>query len=205
MISALMLALALAAGPQNPVAGALAEFARVSTYQVTLRSWPGNEIIRYYYEKPGFVRMEFVRPHAGAVLVYDPDRKLAKLWPFGRTLPLSLTLKPDSPLLRSSHGHRVEASDIGTLLGRAKSLQDHGQAEVLGDDQIGDRRAWRVEVAAVDDFTVDGVHRYRLWLDQDSLLPLKAQAFGPDNQLVEEVLMDDLIFNAPLPDQLFKF
>ena len=69
------------------------------------------EIIRYYFKKPGYVRMEFVAPFNGAVLIYSPLTKQAKLWPFGyRSFP-SFNLSPDNGLIQSRIATRGEGID----------------------------------------------------------------------------------------------
>ena len=68
------------------VADAQARFDTLANYQVTLKSTSAGaepvEVI-YGYRKPGFVRMDFIRPHAGATLIYSPASGKVTLWPFG--------------------------------------------------------------------------------------------------------------------------
>jgi outer membrane lipoprotein-sorting protein len=50
----------------DPLSDAVDRFREVSTYQVTVRSVAADgerQVIRYFYRKPGWVRMEFVQPH----------------------------------------------------------------------------------------------------------------------------------------------
>lgn len=57
---------------------AIEHYETVETYVVTLPSVKHghlSEEIRYYYKKPGYVRMEFITLHKGAVLVYNPETK----------------------------------------------------------------------------------------------------------------------------------
>ena len=78
----------LSADCSDPIQTALDHFDEVNAYQATLKSVGSgnNEIIRYYFKKPGYVRMEFVTPFKGMVLVYDPVSRYVKLWPFGHNL-----------------------------------------------------------------------------------------------------------------------
>ncbi len=75
MLSAMMIAAALTGAPANGtspdlLAAAIEHYQTVESYRVTIRSFHegGEEQIRYYFRKPGFVRMEFILPHAGAAL-----------------------------------------------------------------------------------------------------------------------------------------
>src|SRR5574340_540810 len=112
MIGILLLLCALASPPADPLDAALESYGHVASYRVTLRSRSGSssETIRYFFKKPGFVRMEFMEPHKGAILVYNPEKKIVRLRPFGFLRPVVLTLSPDSRLITSSKGHRVDAS-----------------------------------------------------------------------------------------------
>ena len=104
----LMIALASASIAGDPLDAALAGYGKVVAYRVTLRSRSdaSSETIRYFFKRPGFVRMEFIEPHKGAILVYNPEEKKARLRPFGFMKPLVLTLSPDNSLITSPRGHR---------------------------------------------------------------------------------------------------
>lgn len=209
MLFYLLLLFALASAPvsQDPLDAALESYQKVSSYRVTLRSRSdaSSETIRYFFKRPGFVRMEFIKPHKGAILVYNPEKKEVRLRPFGYLKPLVLSLSPDSSLISSSRGHRVDASDIGAFLETAKKLRGKGKSKILGDEVAGGRKALLVAVEGEGRFTVAGnVHRYLLWLDAENFLPLKTTSFDVSGAIVEEVLMDDLEVNTELPDSLFK-
>jgi outer membrane lipoprotein-sorting protein len=202
----LLLLLALPLAAADPVTAALERFTAVKTYQVTLRSTSGGEreIIRYYYKKPGFIRMEFKSPHRGAVLVYDPKKKKVRIRPFGMMEPFVLTLDPDNRLVRSSQGHCVDESDLGALLRRVLMLKEKGTAVTDGKEILKGRAAMRVVITGREGMAVDGIHRYRLWLDAASRLPLKVVAYAASGEVLEEVLMDDLAVDVPLPERLFE-
>lgn len=61
MLAQLLLYLALTSSISNPLASALESFHRVATYRVTIQSMSGDsrQIIRYFFKRPEFVRMEF--------------------------------------------------------------------------------------------------------------------------------------------------
>jgi outer membrane lipoprotein-sorting protein len=148
--------------------------------------------------------MEFVRPHKGAVLVFNPLTKKARLRPFGFLKPFVLTLDPGNSLITSPQGRRVDASDLGTFLKTVKSLAEKGKTGVKGNEKVGGMDAVIVEVTGAKGMTVaGGVHRYLLWLDAQTLLPLKTRSFDSDDNMIEDVVMDDLDINVPIPDSLF--
>ncbi|MFQ5735423.1 MAG: outer membrane lipoprotein carrier protein LolA [Thermodesulfobacteriota bacterium] len=194
---------AISTGPQaaDIIQAADKSFAELDSYSVTLRSsmvdgaggGAGKETIRYFYKKPGFVRMEFETPHRGAVLVYNPVTREVRLRPFGFLKPLVLTLSPHSSLIRSAHGHRVDESDIGTLLANVHALAGLGSAVVIGQGrEAGGGDAVVVRVEGAEGREIDGVHRYVLWFSGRTHLPSRVNAYGNGGRMLEEVVMDDM-------------
>ena len=206
MLSALMLAATLTGTPPDPLAGAIEQYRAVTSYSVTIHSMhaDGEEHIRYYYKKPGFVRMEFIRPHAGAVLIYNPHTKKVRLWPFGVKHFPELDLSPDNPLIGNSRGQRVDRSDVGVLLENARALRDGGKLESSGPDIIAGRKAIYLAVTGAGNFEIGGVHRYELWLDPESLFPLRVVSRDLRDAVIETVTMDAAEINTALPDSLFN-
>jgi outer membrane lipoprotein-sorting protein len=190
LVAALLMTLA----PGDLLLSSARGFEGIESYRVTMRSRDGDgeQVIRYEYRRPGFVRMEFVRPHGGAVLVYDPVTKKARLQPFGFLKSFVLTLDPDNVLIRSPRGHSVDESDIGALLRAVRRLAERGTVEGRGEEEIGGRRTAVVEVAGDGDYSVGGIHRYVLWLDEATGLPVKVRAFDAGGALLEEVFMEDI-------------
>lgn len=190
----------------DPLTDAQARFGALQTYQVTVRSVaPAGErqILRYFYSKPGWVRMEFVQPHRGLVLIYNPDTHRVRLWPFGVERWPALSLASDSPLLRDPRGHRVDRSDVGVLLTRLLALRERGSASLLGDADIAGRAATGVDIIGHDDSPAAGVHRYRVWLARDTLFPLRVESFEAVGNAIETVDMADAEIDVRFPDRFF--
>ena len=205
MVTAALLMVALAeASAIDPIDAAIERYRAVASYQVTLRSSHGDEsdVIRFSYKRPGFVRMDFVQPHEGAVLIYSPLTNDVRLWPFGERF-FSFTLSPENRLVQSPTGQRVDRSDIGALLDNVKSLQRKGGTTVLGEEMVGGRKTMRLAVSAAGDRVAGNVRQYELWLDSATLLPLKVVSRDANNEIIETVVMDDLQINVTLPDRLF--
>ena len=206
MLPALMLAATLTATPPDPLAGAIAHYRTVENYRVTIHSTheDGEEYIRYYYKKPGFARMEFIRPHVGTVLIYNPTTRSVRLWPFGVQHFPELSLSPGNPLIRSSRGQRVDHSDVGTLFENIRTLREGGNAGVLGEERMDGRTVLHLVVTGADGFALAGVHRYELWLDMASQFPVKVISRDRQDALIETVMMEDLEINTALPETLFN-
>ena len=182
------------------VAGAQGRFDALANYQVTLKSTSaGAETVEvlYGYRKPGFVRMDFIRPHGGATLTFNPESGKVKLWPFGIDTFPRLTLSPDNHMIQSPQGHRVDESDIGALLVNVRELQEQGDTQVVGAETIGTRRAAHVIVTCRPGHFVTGVFRYELWFDLSHGLPVKVVSEGESREPIETVLMEDLRIDVP--------
>lgn len=200
-----MVSVALSANGADLLDLAIERFRTVESYRVTIRSShaKGEEELRYFYRKPGLVRMEFVRPHAGAVLIYYPSTQRVRLWPFGAGRFPELHLSPGNSLIRSARGQRVDHSDVGALLDNVRALRQGGKLEARGDEMLAGRPVRHIDVTGAHDFTVAGVHRYQLWLDADSLFPVEVISRDRNDAVIETVRMDDAEINATLPDTLF--
>lgn len=206
MLSALLLAAAFAGTLPDPLSSAIEHYLTVESYRVTIRSFhaDGEERIRYYYKKPGFVRMEFIYPHDGAVLVYNPHTQRARLWPFGEGRFPEFNLSPGNLLIRNSRGQRVDRSDIGALFKNVRALQESGNAEILGEDSVSGRPNLHLVITGAGGFAVAAVHRYELWLDKDSQFPVKVVSRDRQDAIIETVIMEGLEINATLPETLFN-
>ncbi len=174
---------------------AIKRYESVESYTVTLRSEKkgGLEVIKYSYKKPGYIRMEFVTPHHGTVVTYDPGEKKVHVRPFKSLESFYFIFNPSSSIVKSSRGHRVDESDIGTLLKIAAKLGKNGTVENTGSDKINGRLADIVTITGAGGFTVEkDVNQYVLYLERTTGLPIKVESFGVDGEIIERVLMDDL-------------
>ena len=202
----LFLWLALSTSVKGIISIGMDNFRNVETYAVTLDSTSdgGREVIKYFYKRPGYVRMNFEGPHAGAVLLYDPVKKEARLQPLGAVRSFVVTLSPDNRLITSSKGHTIAESDIGALLRNAERLQNHGSIEVLAEEKSGERDTVKVKILGAYGYAVQGTNAYILWLDKRSFLPVHVMAYDEKGTLTEDVLMNDMEVNPTLPDNLFR-
>jgi len=206
MLGAVLTVALLFTDTANPIQMAIDSYQKIPAYQVTVKSVSGGkaEIMRYYFKKPGHVRTEFITPFKGAVLIYNPDTRQAKLWPFGyRSFP-ALSLSPENRLIQSSTGQRVDRSDVGALYQNVKALQEHGRTEVLGIETVGGHETLHIVVAGGGGFSIGAVARYQLWLDRTTGFPFKVSSHDVDGQLIEVVEMDELKLNPDFPDGFFN-
>lgn len=190
----------------NPIDTAIAHYRTVDGYQATIRATRGHngETIHYSYQRPGLVRMEFITPHQGALLIYKPSDRRVYLWPFGTTKLPPLKLDPDNPLIRSPTGQKVDRSDVGALLDNAHLLQQAGRTEIVGKETIENRIGLHVEITGNPDVRVGEVHRYDLWFDEKTYFPIKIVSYRIDNAPIETVVMGEVQLNPVFPKRFFS-
>ncbi len=139
--------------------------------------------------------MEFIQPHKGALLIYQPDRKRVYLWPFGSTKIPPLSLSPDNKLVQSPTGQKVDHSDIGSLLKNIQALQKEGHTEIAGEEAIGADNSLHVIVTGKPGATLGHVHRYAVWLDHKNGFPVKVVSYDVKDDMIETVVLEDLRIN----------
>jgi outer membrane lipoprotein-sorting protein len=202
----LMLAVTLLSSDTvNPIQAAIDYYQGINAYQVTVKSVNGGktEIMRYSFKKPGHVRMDFETPFKGAVLIYDPAAKNAKLWPFGHHRFPTLTLSPSNSVIQSSTGQRVDRSDVGVLYRNVKTLQEKGKTEIMGMEGIGGRETLHIAVTGGNDSAVGAVARYQLWLDRSNGFPVKVISYDKNGRVIETVDMNELTIDPEFPTGFF--
>ena len=204
MLEILLTAATLTAAEPGALDVALERYRNLQSYRTTLHSThaDGEEHLRYFYRKPGQIRMEFIRPHAGAVLVYDPATRRVKLWPFGAGHFPELNLSPENRLIRSPRGQQVDKSDIGALLANVRTLRDRGSLRET-EEQLEQRNVRKLDVIGNGDYAVAGVHRYEVWLAADTLFPLKVVSRDVRDAVLETVVFENMELDPVLPDALF--
>jgi hypothetical protein len=194
------------ANSTDPIVLAQQHFEQLESYQVKIVSQSAlgeNNVIRYSYRKPGYVRMDFTEPHPGAVLVYNPSSGTVRLWPFGLHQFPVLNLSPTDALIRDQNGHQVDQSDVGTLLRNIRSLQQGGKTTIVGKEILLGQPVLHVSINGPSGFTVSGVHRSELWLENSHSFPVKVVSYDINGHIIETVFMDAVVFNLRFPDNFF--
>lgn len=191
---------------EDPIAAALARIEALDGYRMTLRSQGsgGEEVIRYSYRRPGQVRLDMEAPYPGAVLIYRPDTGKVQLWPFGSPGKRGgFTLRPTNRMVRSSRGHRVDQSDVGTLLRNVQQLQRHGSTRRLEPTTLGERAVQHVIVEAEPGRAISETARYELWFDEETHFPLRVVSHGRQGERLESVRLEDISLDPTFPPDHF--
>lgn len=186
---------------QLTLESAIIAFDQLHSYSTILQSY-GNakHQIHYQYMKPGYVRMNFITPHKGAVLIYRPDTQMVKLQPFGFSKSIILTLHPTATLVRSPSGHRVDKSDIGVLLQNANQLAKTGHTST----RQTDNRSTLITITGKSKTTIQNIHQYKLWINPNTRLPEIVESYDMKNNLIEGLILKDMQINQTA-ENIFQF
>lgn len=181
-------------------------FRALDNYRATVRAVAADgerRLMRYFYRKPGWVRIEMLNPNRGAVLIYDPDTRRVRLWPFGTDRVLSLALAPDNRLVRDRRGHRIDRSHVGALLDNLQRLRAQGHATPLGATEVDGHAAIGMEIAGEAGAHVGDVYRYRVWFAHATHFPLRVESFAADGSPIETVVLSEVETGVVFPERLF--
>ena len=199
----------------DPIQHMVDYFCKVDRYQVTIQSSQSDHSLLdrrlfqsstlcYYFKRPGHVRIKFIHPFAGAVIIYDPGSKVARLWPLGFPHFPDFSLDPGSRLIQNSSGQRVDRSDVGVLYQNVQTLQQHGKTTLAESVTINGKNTLHLIVEGFDYFSIAGVHRFQLWVDQATVFPIKVTSHDVMNKVLEVVEFEHLQVNPALPPDFFK-
>lgn len=176
--------------------GMVTRFSALDHYTTLLDSEgeDGRNRIVYTYKKPGYIRMDFVRPHKGARLIYNPVTDRVALRPFSTGL-LQMDLAPDNRMITDPKGHTVDRSDIGSLIDSAMRYAAEGVVTPMPPEQVEGKQCPRIliEGKAVT---------YLLWIHPALGLPIKVvKLFSGGGQ--ETVFLRNLVVDGPLAGDIF--
>lgn len=201
MLLALSFAAAISGVAADELSWAMDNYRKVQSYVVTIHSSGRSDLqdIRYSFKKPGFVRMDFIYPHNGTVLIYSPVTGRVSVWPFGIHHFPKLNLSPNNSLIQGSGGQRIDHSDIGALFDNIYTMALNGTIE----NRAIDSRNLHLVITGADKVAIGTIHRYELWLDPESGFPRKVISYDLQNRIIETVIMDVPTVNIQLPEVLF--
>jgi len=155
----------------------------------------------YTFKKPRQVRIDFKTPQPGTILSFPDDK--GKVWvrPWGWR-SLDLRLPPDSFLLSSPSGQRIDQTDFGLLIrNMSRSIEEgrRGPLEILEEDQCV-----RIRVLAENHFSDGKVTRYEFVIDRNTILPAEIEERTPGGVFERRITFRNLVINTGVPDAFFR-
>ncbi|MGD9684545.1 MAG: outer membrane lipoprotein carrier protein LolA [Candidatus Obscuribacterales bacterium] len=166
------------------------------------KSKPVTEKGRFYFKAPNLVRFEVTDAgkRSGSVVVRQKDGKI-RAKSGGLFSGLTISVAPNSKLLRTANGFNILESDLGSLLSQTISRLDSHHTCLASNSPLpypGRGSSYVVEVIG-DDNLVD----QRIVLDKKSRLPVEWALFEGD-QLLSVVNFQNLEIDADIEDTLFS-
>jgi outer membrane lipoprotein-sorting protein len=156
----------------------------------------------YSFKKPNHIRIDLETPHPGMVLVYPDQEGKVGVEHFGWARFLRLRLPPDSGVLMTSAGQRIDQTDLGLLVQNiAHSLTDRRHGEITVSEEDG---RLCLEVMAENHFRPKVLTRYRVFIDEKRWLPVEVQERTPEGMLQREVIFRSLRTSIGIPDTFFR-
>lgn len=150
--------------------------------------------IFYTYKKPGFIRMDFIQPHKGAMLIFNPIENKVTLRPFSKWF-FKFNLDPRNRLITDSKGHTVDQSDIGSLIRSIVVSAREGSVTHLPPATLENIACQRIRVQNAET-------TYLLWIHSELRLPIKVVKIFSDGER-EVVFLRNLVVDAALDKTLF--
>ncbi|MBU1405922.1 MAG: hypothetical protein KKE83_03545 [Proteobacteria bacterium] len=184
-------------GEEDPVLSEMTKkFTALSNYTTLLDSEGdgGRSKIVYTYKKPGFIRMDFIQPHRGATLVFNPITHKATLRPFAQ-LFFTFSLDPGNRLITDAKGHTVDQSDIGALLRSMAASAREGSVTHLPPETHENLVCPRLRVEGAKT-------TYFVWIHPELLLPIKVVKLFAGGEK-EIVFLRNLSVDVSLDDTAF--
>lgn len=184
-------------GADDPVLSEMTEkFTALTTYTTLLDSEGdgGRSKIVYTYKKPGFIRMDFIQPHHGALLIFNPITNKATLRPFAQ-LFFTFSLDPGNRLITDAKGHTVDQSDIGALLRSMAASAREGSVTHLPPETHENLICPRLRVEGAKT-------TYLVWIHPELRLPIKVVKLFSDGEK-EVVFLRNLNVDVSLDDTAF--
>jgi outer membrane lipoprotein-sorting protein len=155
----------------------------------------------YTFKKPGCIRLDFVTPHSGRVLVYPDKNGEVAIRPSGFPF-FKLHLALNHPLLKVTSGQRLDQTDLGLLIKNiVHSLTDQRRGPVEVEEEDG---YIRVQVLADSHFQKGVETLYRFLIDQKLWLPVQVEESTPGGRLERKIVFHNLRTNISVLDSFFR-
>ena len=184
-------------GDESPLLSEMTEKFNALTNYTTLLDSEGEgerSKIFYTYKKPGFVRMDFIQPHKGAMLIFNPTTNKVSLRPLAKWF-FTFNLDPGNRLITDAKGHTVDQSDIGALIRSMVASAREGSVTHLPPETQEGLLCPRLRVEGAKT-------TYLVWIHPELRLPVKVvKLFSGGGK--EVVFLWNLTVDAAIDDTLF--
>jgi len=161
----------------------------------TQKSW-------YTFRKPHWIRLDFVSPHPGMVIIY-PDRNGKVLMrPQGLLSIFTFHLELDDPLLENPAAQRLNQTDLGLLIENIRhsvTEQRRGPLSISEDNDT-----IRIKVLADDHFRNGVETRYEFLISKELWLPVAVDESTAAGVQERKIFFRNLRTNINVPEGRFR-
>ena len=181
-----------------------AAYAVVQDYrtEVDVKSRKARDKFIYTFKKPNYIRIDFISPHSGWILIYPDEKGKAVVRSSGSKHFLELHLSTQNRLIKKPSGQRVDQTDMGLLINNiSHSVTDKSKGPVKIAEQDG---TIEMNVLAEDHFSAGVVTMYRFLVDRGSWLPIGVDEFTPDGAPKRTVRFRNTVVNLGTEESSFR-
>jgi outer membrane lipoprotein-sorting protein len=156
----------------------------------------------YTFKKPKWIRLDWISPHQGMIMVYpDPNGKVL-VKPQGLLSILTLHRMLDDPLLETPSGQRMNQTDMGLLIKNIRhSVTDQHRGPVSISE---DKDTIQIQVLADDHFREAVETRYQFLISKELWLPVEVGKSTTNGVQESRIIFRNLRTNINVPDELFQ-
>ncbi len=156
----------------------------------------------YTFKKPKWIRLDFLSPHPGMILVYPDKNGKVLVIPSGLLRTIRFHLALDNSLIRVPSGQRIDQTDMGLLIKNIRhSLTDRHR----GTPSISEEEdTVQIEVLAADHFREGLETRYRFLISKKLWLPVEVDESTLVGVLKRKIFFRNLRVNIGVSDSLFQ-
>ena len=156
----------------------------------------------YTFKKPKWIRLDFVSPQPGMILIY-PDRDGKVLMkPQGLLSMFTLHLMLEDPLLANPSAQHLNQTDLGLLIKNIRrSVTDQRRGPVWISE---DKNTIQIQVLADDHFREGVETRYQFLISKQLRLPVEVGLSTANGAQAGRIIFRNLRTNINVSDDLFQ-
>lgn len=156
----------------------------------------------YTFKKPKWIRIEFISPHPGWIMIYPDWKGKVLVKPQGVLSLLPLSLMLNDPLLETPSGQQVNQTDLGLLITNIRhSVTDQRRGPVSLSEE---KDAIEIRVLAADHFREGVETRYQFVISKELWLPVEVGESTTNGVQEGRIIFRELRTNINVPDSLFQ-
>lgn len=212
MVGSLLLLMQLAISPvkaDSLLLHSMFAFQSLHDYQCTLVSHMTkgkkreDRVYLYKFMKPHWIYMKVIKGKVkGAEIIYNPEMGKIRAHKGGILSKIKLTLKPTDKKVLSIRGHRVDKTDIGSILSAWLKVKDRAKVVGFG-GKVDDIPCTILEVDGLESIEWNGADRAKIYIRMDNFLPYVREEYEGD-KLVHRAIYKDIKINVGLTKDDFK-